>query len=74
MCGRFAITQRPADLSILKALVGRLGRQVGESAIQVHGGVGMTDELAIGHYFKRILAADAMFGDSAYHHQLIGRG
>jgi len=65
---------RPRDISILKALVGRHGRQLGESAIQAHGGVGMTDELSVGHYFKRILAADAMFGASAYHHQLIGRG
>jgi len=48
------------DVAVLKAQVGRLGRQVGESAIQIHGGVGMTDELAIGHFHKRILASDAL--------------
>jgi alkylation response protein AidB-like acyl-CoA dehydrogenase len=60
------------DISLLKAQVGRLGRTVAESAIQIHGGVGMTDEIAIGHYLKRILAIDAMFGDSDYHYRKVG--
>jgi alkylation response protein AidB-like acyl-CoA dehydrogenase len=62
----------PRDLSVLKAQVGRLGRGVGEAAVQTHGGVGTTDELAIGHYLKRLLAVDAMFGDSDYHLRVIG--
>jgi alkylation response protein AidB-like acyl-CoA dehydrogenase len=60
------------DISLLKAQVGRLGRTVAESAVQIHGGVGMTDEVAIGHYLKRIVAIDAMFGDSDFHFQKVG--
>ena len=60
------------DHSILKAQTGSLGRAVGEAAVQIHGGVGMTDELAVGHYFKRLLAIDAMFGNADYHMQRVG--
>lgn len=60
------------ELSVLKAQVGRLGRQLGESAVQIHGGVGMTDELSVGHYLKRILFVDAVFGSADYHLQKIG--
>jgi alkylation response protein AidB-like acyl-CoA dehydrogenase len=60
------------DISLLKAQVGRLGRAVAESAVQIHGGVGMTDEVSIGHYLKRILVIDAMFGDSDYHFRKVG--
>ena len=60
------------DISLLKAQVGRLGRIIGESAVQIHGGVGMADELAVGHYLKRLLAIDAMFGSSEYHLRRVG--
>lgn len=60
------------DMSLLKAQVGRLGRTIGESAIQIHGGAGMTDEVAVGHYLKRLLAIDAMFGDTSYHLRKVG--
>ncbi|MFZ1681689.1 MAG: acyl-CoA dehydrogenase family protein, partial [Rhizobiaceae bacterium] len=50
-----------------KAEIGRNGRQCGESAIQLHGGVGMTAEYAIGHYFKRMTMIDITFGDSDHH-------
>jgi len=40
---------------------------IGENAVQVHGGMGMTEELRIGHYFKRLLVIDAQFGNSDYH-------
>ncbi|MEU2005086.1 acyl-CoA dehydrogenase family protein [Rhodococcus sp. NPDC019627] len=64
----------PHDLAVLKAQVGRLGRVIGESAIQTHGGVGMTDELPIGHLHKRILAVDAMFGATDHHLRTVGAG
>lgn len=64
----------PYDISVLKAQVGRLGRPVGESAIQTHGGIGTTDELEIGHLHKRILAVDAMFGSSAHHLRTVSHG
>ena len=62
----------PTDISVLKAQVGRLGRQVGEAAVQTHGGVGMTDELPVGHLLKRILAVEAMFGGTDYHLRVVG--
>lgn len=48
-----------------KAAVGRDARFVGEQAIQLHGGIGMTEEYRAGHYFKRLLADDARFGTAA---------
>jgi alkylation response protein AidB-like acyl-CoA dehydrogenase len=66
-----AATQR--DVAILKAQCGKLGRAIGEAAIQTHGGVGTTDELSVSHYHKRLIACDAMFGDHAYHFRTIGR-
>lgn len=53
----------------LKAQLGRGGRLIAQEAIQLHGGMGMTDELAIGHYFKRITAIDALFGNADHHLQ-----
>lgn len=64
----------PRDIAILKGQIGKLGRAVGEAAIQTHGGVGMTDELSVSHYYKRLLACDATFGDHAYHFRKVGMG
>ncbi|PLS21219.1 acyl-CoA dehydrogenase family protein [Neptunicoccus cionae] len=63
----------PLDVSVLKGQIGTLGRQIGEAAIQTHGGVGMTDEISIGHFHKRILAINALFGDSEYHFRAVGQ-
>lgn len=54
-------------LSALKVQVGKSGRFVGQSAIQLHGGMGMTDELNVGHYFKRITAIETLFGNADFH-------
>jgi alkylation response protein AidB-like acyl-CoA dehydrogenase len=51
----------------LKHLIGKAGTFVAESAVQLHGGMGMTEELRIGHYFKRILVIDSLFGNADYH-------
>ena len=40
---------------------------VGQAAIQMHGGMGMTDELKVGHYFKRLTMIDAQFGNVDHH-------
>lgn len=64
----------PRDMAILKGQIGKLGRAVGEAAIQTHGGVGMTDELSVSHYHKRLLACDTTFGDHAYHFRKVGMG
>lgn len=63
---------RPRDLALLKAQTGRLGRALGESAVQIHGGIGMTDELSVGHYLKRIVANETLFGSTDYHLRRIG--
>ena len=51
----------------LKYLIGKSGRFVSQNAVQLHGGMGMTEELAIAHYFKRLMIVDAQFGNSDYH-------
>jgi len=60
------------DISVLKAQVNKMGRIVAEAAVQTHGGVGMTNELSVGHYMKRLLAFEAMFGAPDYHFRKIG--
>ncbi len=54
-------------VSALKVQVGKSGRFVGESAIQLHGGMGMTEEMSIGHYFKRLTTIDTLFGNADFH-------
>jgi alkylation response protein AidB-like acyl-CoA dehydrogenase len=61
--------ERRRAVSAAKELIGRAGRFVGQQAVQLHGGMGMTEELAVGHYFKRLTAIDTMFGDSDFHLQ-----
>ncbi|HTV68576.1 MAG TPA: acyl-CoA dehydrogenase family protein [Rhizobiaceae bacterium] len=60
-------TERARAMHAAKAEIGHGGRLVGENAIQLHGGVGMTTEYAAGHYFKRMTMIDILFGDSGYH-------
>lgn len=59
--------ERARAASAAKAHIGKSGRFVGQQAIQLHGGMGMSDELNIGAYFKRLTAIDAQFGNSAHH-------
>ena len=50
-----------------KSKIGYAARFVADQAVQLHGGTGMSDELNVGHYFKRISALNIQFGDPAYH-------
>ncbi|WP_446664918.1 acyl-CoA dehydrogenase family protein [Flexivirga sp. B27] len=50
-----------------KVVVGQAGRHVGQEAIQLHGGIGMTAEYAVGHYTARITAIEHTFGDTRWH-------
>ena len=59
--------ERARAMHAAKTEIGRGGRLVGENAIQLHGGVGMTMEYAVGHYFKRMTMIDLTFGDHDYH-------
>jgi alkylation response protein AidB-like acyl-CoA dehydrogenase len=54
-------------VSALKVQVGKGGTLVGQGAVQLHGGMGMTDELNVGHYFKRLTTIDALFGNTDHH-------
>ncbi len=54
-------------IAAAKVRIGRAGRFVGENAIQLHGGMGMTDEMPISHYFKRLILIDSQFGDADHH-------
>jgi len=58
---------RSCAVSAAKAYIGRAGRFVGEQAIQLHGGIGVTEECAVGHYYRRLTMIDILCGDSAHH-------
>jgi alkylation response protein AidB-like acyl-CoA dehydrogenase len=68
-CTDTSVTERHRALSAAKAVIGQAGRFIGQQAVQLHGGMGMTDELKVSHWFKRLTAADLMFGDSDTHLQ-----
>jgi alkylation response protein AidB-like acyl-CoA dehydrogenase len=68
-CGDDNVTERRRALSAAKAVVGQSCRFVGQQAVQLHGGMGMTEELIVSHWFKRLTAAELMFGDSDTHLQ-----
>ncbi|MED5432009.1 MAG: acyl-CoA dehydrogenase, partial [Pseudomonadota bacterium] len=57
----------------MKAQLGRAGRKIGQEAIQIHGGMGMTDELNVGHFVKRLSAVDGLFGNADVHLMEIAR-
>jgi alkylation response protein AidB-like acyl-CoA dehydrogenase len=63
---------RRAAISAAKVIIGRSGRYVGQQAVQLHGGMGMTDELAIGYYFKRLTCIDFTWGNWEHHMELYG--
>lgn len=54
-------------IAAMKVQVGKAGRFVGQEAIQLHGGMGMSNDLSVGHYFKRLTAIDATFGNVDHH-------
>jgi pimeloyl-CoA dehydrogenase small subunit len=61
------VRERRQAISAAKVQIGRSARIVGHGAIQIHGGIGMTMEAKVGHYFKRVTTIDATFGDADYH-------
>ena len=54
-------------ISSIKYQIGEIGRKVGQEAVQLHGGMGVSWELDIAHYFKRLTAIDQMFGNADWH-------
>jgi pimeloyl-CoA dehydrogenase small subunit len=65
--------ERHAAIAAAKVQIGRSGRFIGQQAIQLHGGIGMTMEYKAGHYFKRVTMIDTMFGDADYHLRALAR-
>lgn len=59
--------ERKKAASAAKVQIGKAGRFVGQQAVQLHGGMGMTDELNVGHYFKRLTMIDTQFGSVDHH-------
>jgi pimeloyl-CoA dehydrogenase small subunit len=59
--------ERHKSIAAAKVQIGRSGRFVGKTATQLHGGIGMTMEYKVGHYFKRVTAIDVLFGDADHH-------
>jgi pimeloyl-CoA dehydrogenase small subunit len=64
--------QAKKAISAFKVQVGKSGRFVGQGAVQLHGGMGMTDELNVGHYFKRLTIIDTLFGNVDFHLKRFG--
>ena len=60
-------TERERALSAAKVTMGRIGALVAEESIQLHGGIGMTWELPLSHYAKRLVMVDHQFGDEDHH-------
>ena len=61
--------ERAHNMAMAKVGVGQAGRYVSQSAVQMHGGIGMTEEYAVGHYFRRCMVMERLFGDPAYYLQ-----
>jgi len=59
--------ERARAVSMAKVGVGQSGRFVSQNAIQLHGGIGMTEEYAVGHFFRRAMVIEHLFGDTAAH-------
>ena len=59
--------ERERDMAMAKVGIGQAGRYVSQSAVQMHGGIGMTEEYAVGHYFRRCMVIERLWGDPAYY-------
>jgi alkylation response protein AidB-like acyl-CoA dehydrogenase len=59
--------ERRRHISAAKAYLGQASRLVGQQAVQMHGGMGVVDDLIVSHYFKRLTMIDLSFGDADYH-------
>ncbi|MFK4492246.1 acyl-CoA dehydrogenase family protein [Bradyrhizobium sp. USDA 336] len=63
------VTERERAISAAKAQIGQSSKALGRQAVQLHGGIGMTMEYSIGHYFKHVTMIDTLFGDADHHLQ-----
>jgi alkylation response protein AidB-like acyl-CoA dehydrogenase len=66
-CAANDAVARRRDVSAAKAFIGKAARFIGQQAVQLHGGMGMSAELIVSHYFKRLTLINATFGDVDHH-------
>lgn len=74
MVGEQDAKPRRAAMQAAKIQIGRSAKFITQQAVQLHGGVGVTMEYAIGHYFKRLTMIDSLFGDADHHLGLLAQG
>jgi len=65
--GMVGAAERARNIAMVKVGVGQAARFVSQNAVQLHGGIGMTEEYAVGHYFRRVMVIEHSFGDTAHH-------
>jgi pimeloyl-CoA dehydrogenase small subunit len=65
--------ERARTVSTVKVGVGQAARFVSQNAVQLHGGIGMTEEYAVGHYFRRCMVIEHSFGDTGHHLSKLAR-
>jgi alkylation response protein AidB-like acyl-CoA dehydrogenase len=63
-----------ATLARTAVVVGKAGRLVGEEAVQLHGGIAVTEEYAVGHLLNRLTAIEHTFGDTRHHVSALALG
>lgn len=73
MAGEEDAAERRRSIAAAKVQIGRSGKHIGQEAIQLHGGIGMTMEYSVGHYFKRMTTIDMLFGDADTHLATLAR-
>ena len=73
MAGEQNAAERRDALCAAKVQIGRSGKFIGQQSIQLHGGIGMTMEYKVGHYFKRVTMIDTIFGDADHHLRALAR-
>ena len=73
MAGEEDATERRRAVAAAKVQIGRSGKHIGQEAIQLHGGIGMTMEYKVGHYFKRMTMIDQLYGDADAHLATLAR-
>ena len=74
MCDESDAALRSRAISAAKVQVGKSARFVGQEAVQLHGGIGMTEECQVGHYFRRLSVIEILFGDTAHHLRRLAHG
>ena len=73
MCAEPNAAERQRAISAAKVQANNSARFVGQEAVQLHGGIGMTEECQVGHYLRRLSMIEMLFGDTAHHVRRLAR-